>query len=189
LLNSLLGTLSSGVAASTSSYESIATVVGTGSATSLSFNSISADYKHLQIRGIGRTVNSAGSLRDVLIRFNSDTGSNYVFHTLQGDGSSATSNGNTAQTSIIWDNVPDAGFTANCMNGFILDIHDYASTTKNKTTRAFYGFDSNLGTTANRLSLRSGLWLSTSAITSITVSCTVAFATSFQLALYGIKGA
>ena len=72
LLNTIIGSFSTGVAPSTTSYESIATVtVGSGGAANVEFTSIPADYTHLQIRGIGRDANSA--YRDsIQIRFNNE---------------------------------------------------------------------------------------------------------------------
>jgi hypothetical protein len=51
----ILGILDSGVAASTNSYESIATVtVGSGGASEVEFTSIPSTYTHLQIRALAR---------------------------------------------------------------------------------------------------------------------------------------
>jgi hypothetical protein len=181
LLNTVLGTLSSGVAASTSSYESIASVAGNGSATSLTFSSIPSTYKHLQIRGLAYD----GQGSNIRLQFNSDTGSNYSFHYLRGSGSSATASGSATQTYI--DYVGRAENNASIYGVSIIDIHDYASTTKNKTTKTFFGYDSNGG---GIVYLTSGLWMSTSAISSISLinAGGFAFNTSSSFALYGIKG-
>ena len=79
------------------------------------------------------------------------------------------------------------GADANIMGVSIIDIHDYASTTKNETFRIFSGFDNN--STGGRISLRSGLWLDTSAINRLEISTNPGdgFATSTVIALYGIK--
>jgi hypothetical protein len=180
LLNTILGTLSSGVAASTSSYESIATVNGDGSSASLTFSSIPSTYKHLQIRAIGR--NSSG-----YIRFNADTGANYARHWLRGTGAAVTAVGGASQNEMYGFDFTDNGDTANVYGVGIIDIHDYASTTKNKTLRSFSGKDLN---GSGNVYLYSGVWLSTSAITSITIySPAAAPTTASTFALYGIKGA
>ena len=68
------------------SYASIATVtVGSGGQASASFTSIPSEYKHLQIRILGRS-NRADSNDQIGIQFNSDTGNNYGSHGLWGDG-------------------------------------------------------------------------------------------------------
>jgi hypothetical protein len=77
--------------------------------------------------------------------------------------------------------------TANAMGSGILDIHDYTSTTKNKTFRSITGRDNN---GSGQITLYSGLWLSTSAITSISLNTSGSnFTTASTFALYGIKGA
>ena len=82
------------------SYESIATVNPTGGASTISFSSIPSTYTHLQIRGIARRASGTG-LADISIRLNSDTGSNYAMHDLQGNGSAAAAQGYASQTSIF----------------------------------------------------------------------------------------
>jgi hypothetical protein len=129
-------------------------------------------------------------LADIAITINADSGSNYAMHDLQGNGSTAAAQGYASQSSIFWWNMlPSATYTASTYGAGIADIHDYASTTKNKTLRLISGFDSNAGSTANRVNLSSGLWMNTAAITSITLTSGNAFDTSSVFSLYGIKGA
>ena len=85
--------------------------------------------------------------------------------------------------------LPSATATTSMMSGVLIDIQDYASTTKYKTVRSFSGMDGNAADTQYVVTLRSNLWLSTSAITSITLIPATAFTTSTTFALYGIKGA
>ena len=190
MLNTVLGSLSSGVAASTSSYESIASATGTGSSGTITFSSIPATYVALQLRCINRNSATGTGSGDVLLRFNSDTGSNYAYHNLRGNGSVAGAGGSATQTSIRFDNFStNNGETANIMTVAIIDIQDYASTTKNKTVRAFQGNDNN-GNSTSIVRLNSGLWMSTSAISTITLTLNLAnnFTTASTFALYGIKG-
>jgi hypothetical protein len=191
LLNTVLGTLSSGVAAATGSYESIATVNGTGSSGTITFSSIPSTYVALQLRYISRNSAAGTGSGDVLLRFNSDSGSNYAFHYMTGNGSVASSNGSATQTSIKLDNAStNNGETSGNMTVGIIDIHDYASTTKYKTAREFQGNDNN-GNSSSICRLYSGLWMSTSAISTITLTLNLAnnFTTASTFALYGIKGA
>lgn len=165
-----------------SSYESIATLVGDGSATSLTFSSIPSTYTHLQIRAI--TNDASGE--EVGIRLNGDTATNYSHHYLRGTGATATASGSATQARINF-----MGVTANSttiMGVTIIDLIDYASTTKYKTVRAFMGYENN---SAGIVYLSSGLWQSTSAVTSLTVLNIggFAFGTQTTFALYGIKGA
>ena len=172
----------------TNSFESIATANGTGSSGTITFTSIPSTYKHLQIRAIVRS-EEAGAGTNFSIQLNGDTGSNYAAHRLQGDGTTASASGAASQTSIFAGRAPGTGTTTGTMGAIILDIHDYASTSSYKTLRMLMGQDSN-NTYAGLISLRSGLWMSTNAVTSLSFFfSTQNFSTSTQFALYGIKGA
>lgn len=182
------GVWKTGILAS-GAFESIATVTAAGGESSLSFTSIPSTYKHLQIRGIARTqANAVLSLSRV--QFNSDTGTNYTQHTLYGNGSTVAVDTNTSDNAIQWlAPVPGNNATANVFGAMVLDIHDYASTTKYKTVRVFAGDDGNAANTDYRVFLKSGLWMSTSAITSINLFCSgITWAAGTTFALYGIKG-
>ena len=192
MLNTILGTLSSGVAASTSSYESIASATGTGSSATISLTSIPSTYASLQVRATFKTTGTGFYGDDLILRLNSDTGSNYAWHILKGNGSAASASGVASTTSMRCgyafssdSALTDRVFTA------IVDIHDYASTSKYKTVRVFSGGDANIADTSFQVFLTSGLWQSTSAITSLTFSTSAAlnFTSATQVALYGIKGA
>ena len=165
---------------SPSSYESIATVTATGGETELNFISIPATYKHLQIRGISQ-LSGANWLA---LQLNTDSGANYTYHYLQGNGTAASAAGSTGESQITF--ISRSPATASIFGTMILDIIDYASTSKYKTIRSFTGADTN---GAGNILLTSGLWLSTLAVTGLTIkanSGTYAAGTTF--ALYGIKG-
>ena len=126
----------------------------------------------------------------LLIQFNSDTGSNYAYHGLTGDGASAGSGGSTSVTNIICGFLPRANQLANSFGIQVIDILDYANTNKNKTVRILTGMDYNglSNTLPGQINLRSGVWLNTNAITSITLKSEANNLTQYsQLALYGIK--
>ena len=186
MLNSLLGTLSSGVAAATASFESIASATGTGSSGVITFSSIPATYKHLQIRLIARCSESAAQT-NYNMQINGDTGSNYAYHNLRAVGAAVSASGSASQTSIAVCAMAAANSPANTVSPKIIDIVDYASTTKNKTLRIIEGQVN--ATYGGQIHYRSGLWQSTSAITSITLFVTgFNFTTQSTFALYGIKG-
>jgi hypothetical protein len=178
--NSIAGFLGTGVAASTTSYESIATAAGTGASASITFSSIPSTYKHLQIRAIARTASGTGAF----LQYNSDTGTNYTRHYVEGNGTAASSGSGTSTTKIDY---IQAVSNANINGVNIVDILDYTNTNKYKTTRILQGYDAN-GT--GNIGLGSGLWMSTSAISTITITTSngANFATTTQFALYGIKG-
>jgi hypothetical protein len=173
-------------ASSFGDYESIATVVGTGSSGTITFSSIPSTYTHLQIRYIGRVTNS-DTADNIFMQFNSDTGSNYAWHYLLGDGSSVAASGATSQTRILSGRVSAATAGTDVMGVGVIDILDYANTNKNKTTRVLTGQDRNGG---GVVTLHSGLWMNTGAVSTITITngSVTNFTTSSQFALYGIKG-
>ena len=176
-----------------SSYESIATFTASGGETSTTFSSIAGTYSALQLRVLYRDTYTGGAQTcDMLMQFNGDTTSaNYTLHYLRGNGSAVFASGGTSNGSIqmTFFGVSDSS-TASVFGVGSADIQDYASTTKYKTVRGFGGGDNNgVGTTSYRLGLSSGLWLSTSAITSIKVMPGItAFAAGTTIGLYGIKG-
>jgi len=186
LLNTVLGSFSSGVAASTSSYESIATGTGTGLSATISFTSIPSTYKHLQIRGIAKDTFANSNVFGMYVTFNSDTGSNYASHRLGGDGASTYANGYATQTSIELRSYSVGNSATNIMGVSIMDVIDYASTSKYKTLRSAGGVDKN---GSGNIELCSGLWQNTAAITRIDlVTSGTLWSSSTTFALYGIKG-
>jgi hypothetical protein len=185
----ILGILDSGgAAASTSSYESIASATGTGSSGTITFSSIPAIYASLQIRINGKGAANYNGSEFVLVTANSDTGSNYAYHALSGYGTGTQAYGYASQTSMALGDILQSGASVTSMqSGVIIDVHDYANTSKYKTFRSFSGSDRNGGGAAT---LFSGLWMSTSAITSISlVNNTANWTTATSISLYGIKGA
>lgn len=173
---------------STTSFDSIATyTIGSGGQSTVTFGSIPSTYKHLQIRALARGGNSdvQSTLR---IQFNSDTTSSYSYHRLQGDGSSASASGGASFTyNYLYFGVSGANAGSNIFGANVIDILDYALTTKNKTVRFLGGIDNN---GSGGVGLGSGGWYKTDAITSISLSVDGGsnFAQYTQFALYGIKG-
>jgi hypothetical protein len=167
-------------------FESIATATGTGSSGTITFSSIPATYKHLQIRYIART-DAAFSNDFITFRFNSDTATNYAYHLLAGDGASASASGGASSNIMYGSEITGASATAAIMGTGIIDVIDYASTSKAKTTRIIGGDDRN---GAGEIRLSSDLWTSTSAINTITITSfrSANWTTSSTFALYGIKG-
>jgi len=171
----------------TNSYESIATVtVGSGGTSTVTFSSIPSTYKHLQLRAHAHFDGTANQYANMQMQFNSDTGSNYVYHRLYGNGSSASSDASSSTTKINTPWIPDNTYSYN-YGAQIIDFLDYSSTVKNKTVRTIGGFD---GNGSGLLGLFSGAWLNnTTAINSISIfipSNTISETSKF--ALYGIKG-
>ena len=170
-------------------YESIATVtVGSGGAANVEFTSIPGTYTHLQIRGIAKDDGGTANTRFLVFRFNSDTGSNYAWHTLQGEGSVVNTNDGPSENYAYISGINEG--TANVFTAFVIDILDYANTNKYKTARGLGGFDAN---GSGLITFNSSLWQNTNAITSITLDARATLLGNFEqyshFALYGIRGA
>lgn len=190
MLNQIAAIHGTGAApAAATSYESIATyTVGAGGTSAISFTSIPNTFKHLQVRLLSRT--DRGDTNDFMtIRFNSDSGTNYSYHSLYGNGSSAGAADTGTSTGTPWSGVTAGGnATASIFGAAVVDVLDYENTNKYKTVRLLSGTDQN--STTGRIYFMSNLWRSTSAITTLTIIPTYGsnFAQYSQFALYGIKG-
>ena len=176
----------------TNSYESIQTYTLGSSQSSVTFSSIPSTYKHLQLRLFLRGDYSGSNFNDnILVRFNSDSGSNYTRHLLYvQDNSGALAYGAGGTSSAFAGAAPNASTgISSTFAGGVTDILDYADTNKYKTVRTLQGYDTN-GGGKQRLSLESSAWLSTSAINSITITSDNAdnWVQYSSFALYGIKG-
>ena len=167
-------------------YDSIATTtVGGGGASSITFSSIPSTYKHLQIRGIAQRT-TASTFSAVNIVFNSDTtNTNYARHDLYGTGAATGASGipTASNTSKAYVYVG----SGSAFGPAVIDILDYTDTNKYKTLRGLGGVDNN---GSGLVAFNSSLWLSTSAITSITltIDTSATFSQYSSFALYGIKG-
>jgi hypothetical protein len=165
--------------------------VGSGGAANVEFTSIPATYTHLQIRGITQSNRATFSRDEFAMTFNSDTGTNYSWHSIYGSGTSASSQKETTINRILGQDCVGAnGWWGNA----VIDILDYANTNKNKTVRFLAGLDTNnagVDGYNGALVFTSGNWRNTNAITSIKFAPTsgTQFNQYSHFALYGIKGA
>jgi hypothetical protein len=165
-------------------YDSLATVTLSASTASITFAGIPNTYKHLQIRYIVRST-QASTETGINARLNSDTGSNYAWHYLFGDGASVAASAGSTQTSLNLVNVAGANATASSFAVGVLDILDYANTSKYKTLRLLQGWD---GNGSGRINLSSGLWMSTSANSAIEFYPSSGnWAQYSQFSLYGVR--
>lgn len=167
-------------------FESISTTtVGAGGTSSVTFSSIPATYTHLQIRIILRSTSSGSGSEGGYLNFNSDTGSNYTYHRVYGDGASASSGGAASQTNAFVFDYARSGADGSGFMVAVIDILDYDDGNKYKTVRSLTGRDAN---GSGRVGLYSSVWRSASAITSITLAPEANnFAQYSSFALYGVN--
>jgi hypothetical protein len=154
------------------------------------FSNISQTFTHLQLRIFGKwdSTSSGNDLMFLQVGNNTyDTGANYAYHRLSGDGSSASSAGVANASGAYGPYFPNSysGY-ANMYGCAIIDILDYANINKNKTIRFLGGYDVNgAGTTG----LFSAFWNnSATAINQINVSGnSYNWAAGTRFDLYGIN--
>ena len=104
------------------------------------------------------------------------------------NGASVAAGGGTSETCGYCGWIAQSGSTASAYGGGVLDILDYANTNKYKTIKILDGYDNNGSGFVD--GVRSGTWLSTSAMTSFTITnpASTNWVQYSHFALYGIKG-
>jgi hypothetical protein len=142
----------------TATYTPLATVTLGTATSSVTFSSIPATYRDLIL--VMDSLNSSG-IEQLKLTLNSDTGSNYPYVSMRGNGSSALSSSSSANPFALLD---ESAF-ANATNRHIhnVSIMDYSATDKHKTllSRA-----NNAAIATDAIAIR---WASTSAVTSINI--------------------
>jgi hypothetical protein len=180
-------------------YELISTTVVSGTTTNLvTFSSIPQTYKHLQMRFTYQVNTSSSNEYGLTVNPNSGIG-NSAFHWLAGNGSSVYSTSRTSTNTANYGLVPypqpsSIGGTVNPSSSQsqfvagIVDILDYASSTKNKTFKSFSGL-ANVAS-SNNVTLSSMLMNDTAAITQLSMYASNApnYTVGSRFSLYGIKG-
>lgn len=166
-----------------SSYELIESQIITSPVASVTFSSIAADYEHLQIRSVARQ-DAAGD-GNIQLQLNNLT-NGYSRHLLGSNGSTPFSGNATGQTYIWMPMATGSGDSAGSFGSAIIDILDYASTSKNKTVRAYAG---RIGS-ARYFAELSGFVADSSALTTIKFTTLSGnFIAGSRFSLYGWKGA
>jgi hypothetical protein len=155
-------------------YTPIATQTLGSSAATVTFSSIPSTYTDLILIIAGTA--SGGDA--VYLQYNSDTGSNYSFTNMQGDGSVTASGRGSSTTEARIGSIGTTQYNS------ISHIMNYSNTTTNKTCVS----------RSNRTDVNTfafvNLWRNTAAITSISIKTPGStFSTGCVFTLYGIKAA
>lgn len=160
-------------------YEPLATTTLSSSQASITFNSVSGSYTDLKVVLVGSS--STGTWWG--LRFNSDTGTNYSYTNVRGNGSTVSTN-RTTNGSFILANENNISSISHA----IYEIFSYASTSINKTVLGIYSGDA-VGSGIVQRTV--GLWRSTAAITTVEIWTTggANFAIGTTATLYGIARA
>lgn len=167
-------------------FESIATLNPTGA--SAIFSSIPSTYKSLQVR---ISFFQSGNTQ-LGIQCNTDTSPSnaaYNYHTMFANvgmgGTGSAGSINTDQAYMSYNSVSN---NSSYPSVAIIDIHDYASTSKHKTIRSILGLNTNGAATNDGIDIQSGLWRNTAALSTLKLFLPgTNFATGTKVALYGVK--
>jgi len=167
-------------------YELISTALITSNTASITFDvsSLATTYKHLQVRILAKSSTTPNDSVD--LTFNTDTGTNYSYHAIYGNGGSMGSEYATNAPSCYSVAQLATSSDANQFGTSIVDILDAFSTAKYKTIRSLKGSQQSSG---SLIQLVSGNWRNTAAITSLKLTARSSnFAPGSRLSLYGLKG-
>jgi hypothetical protein len=176
------------------SYESIETVVLTGTQAAIDFTNIPGTFKHLEIRYWANCNRTDNFLDDIGIQMGNgsiDTGNNYSSHTLMSSGDSGITNFEQTTTNrVLCIICVGQASVQNNANGIgVISIIDYTNTNKFKTLRMLAGFNTNSSSFPSRVGITSGNWRSTSTVTNVRLQLANSnWAANSVFALYGIKG-
>lgn len=170
-------------------YTTIATTTLSSSASSVTFSSISGAYTDLEMIIQARSTAAGNGREDFRIRLNGDTGTNYSYTFIRGNGSAASS-GRASSQNYADAMYQESNSSSTTFGNNKLIIMNYANTTTYKTglTRSSYNL---LGNTDDVTAAHVFLWRSTSAVTSIELSTSASggFSSGCTFSLYGIAAA
>jgi hypothetical protein len=174
-----------------STYTPIYAQTLSSAAASITFSNIPTTFTDLVLVMSPATTHTLATFP--YMRFNGDSGSNYSYTEVNGNGSSATSFRDTNQT-IGWTS-PQMGSISNTLgdNKTIVNIMNYSNTTTNKT---YLSRANRAGSTLDYQGVDAavGLWRNTAPITSVFVGnrrggVDYNFSSGSTFTLYGIKAA
>ena len=159
----------------TPTYDLLDSVTLSSSASSVTFSSIDQSYRDLVLVVEGSS--TSGFARGMGAQFNNDTGSNYNYVSMTGDGSSASSSSVSNNSSIgVFGRLAASGGKA--IN--IIQIMDYSATDKHKSCLSR---TNNAASDTNAVASR---WASNSAITEIDLLPGSSLESGSTFYLYGV---
>jgi hypothetical protein len=173
------------------SFDSIGSFVFTGSETSVTFDNISANYDHLQVRFFGRTTTIAAGNAALLLTVNDYTTSNTSFGRMYSTGS--TQSGDVTTGSLFESSIgviPNNSHPANYFGGGIIDLFNANNATQKKIYQGFMGSQPGVTTTDARVAKTTYLIQDTARVSKII--CSIAggatWAAGSTVSLCGILG-
>ena len=170
-----------------STYTPIATTTLGSSAASVTLSSIPSTYTDIILIVSARSNWTTDEYEGLGIQFNSDTGSNYSYTVLAGNGAAASSFRGTSQTKI--EGRLNPSYSSNTSpSANVLQLQNYSNTTTYKTML----MRTNSSVEYYEVTATVGLWRSTSAINEVKLFPTESgaqFVAGSTFTLYGVKSA
>ena len=158
--------------------------VGSGGVASVTFSSIPATYTDLILLSSIRCTAAEDS---AFLRYNNDSGTNYSYRRLLGNGSTVSSSSATSQAQLALQFMAESGYTANTFSNNIVYIPNYAS---GNTKPAFFDSVNETNAANPRMLIAAGLWSGTAAISQLNLIPGAGnFAQYSTFTLYGISNA
>lgn len=166
--------------------EPIASWVAPGTNTGVDFTNIPQTYTDLMIVQQVRSNRSANTYELFWQRLNGDTGSNYSYTYLNGNGTTGTSSRLSSQTVTNRFNIPASNATTGVFGTSIIHILNYSNSSNFKTLLCRSSTDLN---GSGEINFSVGLWRNTSAITSVNLATETGsnVVAGSIITLYGIK--
>lgn len=183
----LLGILNSQAAGGgvAGSYDLLETQELASAVSSVTFSGLDAysDYRHLQLRIVGRSTDG----NQMRLNFNSNTTNKYGRQYLQGNGYSVQKSTAAGQTYLQAGYLANQGNQANFYSGSIIDIYDFSASTKATSTTGYSGIAQQPGFNTV-VGFFGGAWFNNSAVTLLTLSLSAGnFEPNSRFSLYGVK--
>lgn len=167
-------------------FTKVAESILSGTAASVTFSSIPATYRQLQLIAACRGDN-ATTFVGMQLRFNSDTAANYDSQQVVGSAASALASEFLAQTSMSLGEFGAASAAAGNGGAYAINVPWYASTTIHKYVATDHAFSFGTATTNLQSKQWAGRWRSTAAINAITLLPSAGnFIAGSSFALYGL---
>lgn len=145
----------------------IAEQVLSSALSSVSFQNIPQNYRHLWLMFVSRQSTGSGTFAGVTLRFNNDSGSNYDAQTMQAGTTTVSSSETFGATSLVGGQHPTDAAAAGLAGQGVVLIRDYARSAWMKTITTNYGVKYGTSSGNMRTGQVSGFWRDTSAITRI----------------------
>jgi hypothetical protein len=163
-------------------YIKIASQTLSSSTATVTFSSIPSTYTDLSVVFSARQ--DTGDL-SCFTRLNGDSGANYNYKTLYGDGTAAGSGGGPGQSGLIGWQTASSGITTSTFGSTLMYIPNYAGSTQKSVS---VDFVTENNATAGYQMIWNAIWSNTSAINQISFTAFGAnFIANSTFYLYGIK--